>query len=69
MHNTATRSSLLRLLRLSQPMLQLILSTPHRLPQCLFLLHPLLQLIGISIQGNELLARRTRLRYQHNINR
>jgi len=51
MHTTATRSSLLWLLRLSQPMLQLILSTPHRLPQCLFLLHPLLQLIGISIQG------------------
>jgi len=34
MHIAATRSSLLWLLRLSQPISQLILSTLHRLPQC-----------------------------------
>jgi hypothetical protein len=35
MHIAATRRSLLRLPRLSQPMLQLILSTLHLLPQWL----------------------------------
>ena len=51
MHNTATRSSLLRLLRLSQPMLQLILSTLHRLPQCLLPLHPLMLRIDVSFEA------------------
>ena len=56
MHNTATRSSSPRLLRLSQRMLQLNLSALHHLPQCLLPLHPLMLRNDVSIRGSELLS-------------
>ena len=56
MHNTATRSSSPRLLRLSQQMLQLNLSALHHLPQCLLPLHPLMLRNDVSIRGSELLS-------------
>ena len=62
MHNTATRSSLPRLLRLSRPISQLILFTLHRLPQCRLPLHLLMLRIDITIRGGELLARTRRPR-------
>ena len=62
MHNTATRISLPRLLRLSRPISQLILFTLHRLPQCRLPLHLLMLRIDITIRGGELDARTRRPR-------
>ena len=67
MHIAASRISLLRLLRLSQPMLQLILLTLHRLSQCLLPLHPLMLRNNVSIRGIELLDRKKSPRYPHNM--
>jgi hypothetical protein len=51
MHNTATRISLPRLLRLSRPISQLILFTLHRLPQCRLPLHLLMLRIDVTIRA------------------
>ena len=67
MHIAVTRSSLLRLPRLSRPMLQLILLTLHRLSQCLLPLHLLMLRIDVTLRGGELLARTRRPRYPYNM--
>lgn len=63
MHHTATRRGLLRLLRLTRPMLQLNLSTLHRVPHCLLPLHPLMLRNDASVRGSELPDRKKSPRY------
>ena len=65
MHVAATHRSLLRLPRLSRLMLQLNLSTLHRVPQCLLPLHPLMLRNNASVRGSELPDRKKSPRYPH----